>query len=70
MITHFTYRPFFSPTSRRQEFRFSFFYKGAKFSGIYHYNGAITWDDPPDEADLDRLTTEIHALMLFHVYDR
>ncbi|WP_376846156.1 DUF5342 family protein [Camelliibacillus cellulosilyticus] len=67
MITHFTYQPFLSGTSRQRDYRFSFFYKGEKISGIYHYDGSIDWDDHPD--DEEKLAAHVHGLMLFHVYD-
>jgi len=69
MITHFTYKPFISEKSHRREYLFSFFYKGDLYRGIYHYNGAIEWQEQPDEENLSFLTSHVHELMLFHVYD-
>ncbi|MBM7683407.1 hypothetical protein JOD43_003587 [Pullulanibacillus pueri] len=68
-MTHFTYQPFLSKQTRRREYRISFFYKGQLYNGIYHYDGQIDWDERPDEADIKKLTTQVHEFMLFHVYD-
>ncbi|MBM7646910.1 hypothetical protein JOD45_003145 [Scopulibacillus daqui] len=70
MITHFTYKPFLSK-SRQTNYQFSFFFKGAAYQGIYHYNGEIEWaTEEPEEAFLKDITAQIHELMLFHVYDK
>ncbi|HET6872699.1 MAG TPA: DUF5342 family protein [Sporolactobacillaceae bacterium] len=69
MITHFTYKPFVSEKSRRREYFFSFYYKGVLYRGIYHYDGSMDWLEKPDEEDKAFLTSHVHELMLFHVYD-
>mgnify|MGYP001156652977 CR=1 FL=1 len=69
MLTHFTYNPFIAKDTHRREYLFSFYYKGTYYSGVYHYNGAIDWQPEPNEEDRAMLTSRIHELMLFHVYD-
>lgn len=70
MLTHFTYQPFLSKESRQREYVVSFYHKGSHYKIIYHFNGEINWQDNcPAPEDLDDLTSSIHALMLFHVYD-
>lgn len=69
MLTHFTYKPFLSPETRRREYQISFFYKGVNYTGIYHYNGAIDWDEEPEEAEISPLTSRVHELMLYHIYE-
>jgi len=69
MLTHFTYKPFLSPESRRREYQLSFFFKGVNYTAIYHYNGSIDWQVEPEESDKRSLISQIHELMLFHVYE-
>ncbi|WEG12056.1 DUF5342 family protein [Pullulanibacillus sp. KACC 23026] len=69
MFTHFTYQPFIASESRRREYQFSFYYKGTYFQGIYHFDGSIDWQNEPDEADKKALISQIHELMLYHVYE-
>ncbi|MFC7391658.1 DUF5342 family protein [Scopulibacillus cellulosilyticus] len=69
MITHFTYKPFLTK-SRKTDFQFSFFFNGMPYQGIYHYNGKIEWTtNEPEKAFLKDITSQIHELMLYHVYD-
>lgn len=69
MLSHFTYKSFLSTESRRREYQFSFFYKGEQYQGIYHYTGAIDWHTEPTDVDKAFLTSHVHELMLFHVYE-
>lgn len=70
MFTHFTFKQVFSK-SRRREWQFSFFFRGQYYKGIYHYNGTIDWSDPqPDEDARSRIESQVHEMMLFHVYDK
>lgn len=70
VLQHFTFQPVFSK-KRRKNYRFSFFHQGTYYRGLYHYNGTIEWDEPdPLEEDRGSLESQIHELMLFHVYDK
>ncbi len=69
MLTHFTYHPFIAPDSRRREYQISFFHKGTQYQAVYHYNGTITWVEAPAQEDQAQLVSQIHELMLFHVYE-
>ncbi|WP_085522034.1 DUF5342 family protein [Tuberibacillus sp. Marseille-P3662] len=70
MLTHFTYQPFFSSENRRREYQISFFYHGKPYRAIYHYNGEVDWQTatPPD-SEIEPIMSQLHELMLFHVYD-
>lgn len=71
MFQHFTIQPFLSKKSRRKNYQFSFFYQNIHYHGIYNYNGAIEWIHPiPKESDRSDLESQVHELMLFHVYDK
>lgn len=70
MFQHFTYKPILSK-ERRTNYRISFFFRGTQHRALYHYNGEIEWFDPaPSEKDRGNLESQVHELMLFHVYDR
>lgn len=50
---------------------FSFYFQKLKYAGIYHQNGEIEWTSSmPSEEIAEALKTQIHELMLFHVYDK
>ncbi|MRX71492.1 hypothetical protein GJU40_04795 [Bacillus lacus] len=69
MITHFQWRPLFKQ-STLPGWRISFHFNGSRYEGIYHKNGQIEWGTvmPPSEQE-DVIASQIHELMLFHVYD-
>ncbi|WP_026560349.1 YheE family protein [Bacillus sp. J37] len=69
MITHFQYKPMFIQ-AHLPGWRISFYFRGAHYDGVYHKNGQIEWGSqkPPKEAETD-LQSQIHELMLFHVYE-
>lgn len=69
MLQHFTFQPVLSKT-RRREWIFSFYYRGRPYKGVYRYNGKIDWrSEAPAQNVRRQLESEIHGLMLFHVYD-
>lgn len=70
MISHFQFQPLFQ-NSQLPGWKFSFYYKKQNFVGLYHQNGKIEWigATPPSE-DEEKLVTQIHELMLFHVYEK
>jgi Family of unknown function (DUF5342) len=69
LLTHFQFKPLFE-NKNIPGWNFSFYYKKQRFSGIYHQTGKIEWTaNTPEQADIDTLTSQIHELMLFHVYE-
>ncbi|MCM3586040.1 YheE family protein [Mesobacillus maritimus] len=70
MFTHFQIKPLYENTDI-PGWRFSFYYLKQKYSGIYHQNGQIEWKDiQPTDEQQQKLESQIHELMLFHVYDK
>lgn len=69
MITHFQLQPLYQ-NSQLPGWKFSFYFKKHKFSGIYHQSGTIEWTSAqPDKEDEQQLAKHVHELMLFHVYE-
>ncbi|QOR67384.1 YheE family protein [Cytobacillus suaedae] len=69
MITHFQWKPLFD-NAQIPGWRFSFFFKGTGYNGIYHKDGQIEWNSEiPSEEYEHQLKSQIHELMLFHVYE-
>ncbi|MCM3162011.1 MULTISPECIES: YheE family protein [Metabacillus] len=69
MITHFQYKPLFKQ-AKLPGWRISFYFRGSHYDGIYHKNGQIEWGSvTPLKEDETKLQTQIHELMLFHVYE-
>lgn len=69
LITHFQYKPLFKQASL-PGWRISFYFRGGHFDGIYHKNGQIEWGStPPTKEDEKTIHSQIHELMLFHVYE-
>ncbi|WLR51453.1 DUF5342 family protein [Bacillus tianshenii] len=67
MISHFQYK---ERSKGLAGWSFSFFYQGTRYSGIYHRDGRIEWHQPaPGEKDIEKLRSQLHELMLFHVYE-
>ncbi|MGZ4162163.1 MAG: YheE family protein [Neobacillus sp.] len=69
MLLHFQIKPLYS-NKNIPGWNFSFYYKKKRFSGIYHQTGKIEWTaNTPEQEDIDALTSQIHELMLYHVYE-
>ncbi len=69
MISHFQWKPLFD-NSQIPGWRFSFFFKGTGYQGIYHKDGQIEWSSElPSSEYEEQLKSQIHELMLFHVYE-
>lgn len=69
LLTHFQFNPLFE-NKNLPGWNFSFYYKKQRFSGIYHQDGKIEWiANTPAQDDIETLTSQIHELMLFHVYE-
>ncbi|WP_209124331.1 DUF5342 family protein [Alkalihalobacillus sp. BA299] len=69
MISHFQWKELRNNLVR-QEWEFSFFYKGNYFRGMYYKNGAIEWSETtPTEAEKKQLEMQVHDLFLYHVYE-
>ncbi|MEH7180788.1 YheE family protein [Neobacillus vireti] len=69
MLTHFQFKPLFE-NKNIPGWSFSFYYQKLRYSGIYHQTGKIEWSAPtPKQVDMEDLTSQIHELMLYHVYD-
>lgn len=70
MITHFQYKPLFE-NKDMPGWHFSFYFQKMKYAGIYHQTGEIEWSsNMPSEEIAEELKSQIHELMLFHVYDK
>ncbi|MDQ0153723.1 YheE family protein [Robertmurraya andreesenii] len=69
MITHFQYKPLYE-NKEMPGWRFSFYYKKQKITGIYHPDGQIEWTSESKPTDEETLIKQIHEIMLFHVYDK
>jgi Family of unknown function (DUF5342) len=69
LITHFQYKPLFKQANL-PGWRISFYFKGIHYDCIYQKNGQIEWGTmtPPSEYESD-IHSQIHELMLFHVYE-
>jgi hypothetical protein len=69
LLTHFQFKPLFE-NKNIPGWNFSFYYKKQRFTGIYHQTGKIEWTvNTPEQDDIETLTTQIHELMLYHVYE-
>nr|WP_263328434.1 YheE family protein [Neobacillus sp. Marseille-Q6967] len=69
MLMHFQFKPLYE-NKKIPGWDFSFYYKKQRFTGIYHPTGKIEWTtNTPEQEDIERLTSQVHELMLFHVYD-
>jgi len=69
MLMHFQYNPLFS-NQNIPGWSISFYYKKKRYTGIYHQTGTIEWTGTaPAQVDLEPLKSQIHELMLFHVYE-
>ncbi|ULT58053.1 YheE family protein [Neobacillus drentensis] len=69
MILHFQYKPLFS-NQHIPGWTISFYFKKKRYTGTYHQTGAIEWmNEAPEQEDLEVVTSQIHELMLYHVYD-
>jgi len=69
MLMHFQYKPMFENINI-PGWNFSFYYQRQRYTGIYHQTGKIEWiGNIPTQGKLDSLTSQIHELMLFHVYE-
>ncbi|MFD3447242.1 YheE family protein [Microbacteriaceae bacterium 4G12] len=66
MLVHFQWQPLFS-SQTLPGWKFSFFFKGIQYKGIYHKDGSVEWtsQQPPEQ---EKIISQIHELMLFHVY--
>jgi hypothetical protein len=69
LLTHFQFKPLFE-NKNIPGWNFSFYYKKQRFAGIYHQTGKIEWNsNTPELDDIETLTSQIHELMLYHVYE-
>lgn len=69
MISHFQFQALYQ-NSQLPGWKFSFYFNRQHFTGIYHQTGKIEWTSvQPEEQDEEKLITQIHELMLYHVYE-
>ena len=69
MLMHFQFKPLFE-NKNIPGWTYSFYFKKQRYSGIYHQTGKIEWTtNTPEQEDIELLTSQIHELMLFHVYE-
>ncbi|RLQ97319.1 YheE family protein [Falsibacillus albus] len=70
MIQHFQYQSMYK-NKQLPGWTFSFYYKQIRYEGIYHQNGSIEWTtSAPPQDSIEAISSQIHDLMLYHVYDR
>lgn len=69
LLMHFQFKPLFK-NQNIPGWSFSFYYKKQRYTGIYNQTGKIEWTlVPPLQEEVDWLTSQVHELMLYHVYD-
>jgi hypothetical protein len=69
MITHFQFKPLFEKKNI-PGWNFSFYYKKHRYTGVYHQTGMIEWTSiTPEQEEIQALKSQIHELMLYHVYE-
>ncbi|MBA9025293.1 YheE family protein [Peribacillus huizhouensis] len=69
MITHFQVAPLYKD-HQLPGWTISFYYHKKQYQAIYHPDGRIEYlNSEPTRADLIQLTSMIHDLMIFHVYE-
>lgn len=69
MLSHFMYKPLFTDKSLPGWY-IRFYYKGTLCEATYHKDGSIEWrENTPPIEDEEMIRSNIHELMLFHVYD-
>jgi hypothetical protein len=69
MLVHFQWKPLY-PGTELPGWNISFFFKGAYYTAVYHKEGRIEWTSAePPEAMREQIISQIHELMLFHVYE-
>ncbi|WP_110113832.1 YheE family protein [Bacillus sp. CGMCC 1.16541] len=70
MISHFQVKPLYEHT-QLPGWTISFYFNGHYYQGEYKKDGAISWDsNQPSDQYLSSITSQIHELMLFHVYEK
>ncbi|MFB4163721.1 DUF5342 family protein [Alteribacillus sp. JSM 102045] len=69
MITHFQWSER-KNNWLRKEWKFSFFFKGNYFNGIYFKDGTIEWaGNTPPSNDLKNIEAQVHDLVLYHIFE-
>ncbi|MDQ0214738.1 hypothetical protein J2S13_001135 [Oikeobacillus pervagus] len=69
MLLHFQYKPLYK-AREIPGWGFSFYYQNIHYTGTYHGNGSIEWQQLPQSSEEKQLLErQIHELMLYHVYD-
>ncbi|MEH7109902.1 MULTISPECIES: YheE family protein [Bacillaceae] len=69
MIMHFQFKPLFE-NKEIPGWNISFYHKKQRYTGVYHQTGKIEWTSTvPEQDEMEALTSQIHELMLYHVYE-
>lgn len=69
MLQHFQFKPLYN-TSQLPGWTIHFYFEKQRYDGVYHQDGKIEWThSKPPAQDLDKIKSQIHELMLFHVYE-
>ncbi|GLB58771.1 YheE family protein [Cytobacillus sp. NCCP-133] len=68
MLTHFQFKPLYV-NKQLPGWTFSFYFKKQKIAGIYHPDGKIEWTSGNPASQEGELKSQIHQLMLYHVYE-
>ncbi|PLR81187.1 hypothetical protein CVD25_01730 [Bacillus canaveralius] len=70
MLTHFQYKPLYA-NNQLPGWTFSFYLQKKKYEGIYHQSGKIEWTSiEPNQEIIADVQSQIHELMLYHVYEK
>ncbi|RDI47893.1 YheE family protein [Falsibacillus pallidus] len=70
MIQHFQFQPMYKE-QRLPGWTISFYFKQNRYEGNYLPDGKIEWTSAaPPEDSVQALSSQIHDLMLYHVYDK
>ncbi|OLS36445.1 YheE family protein [Bacillus sp. MRMR6] len=69
MLMHFQFKPLFE-NKNIPGWNFSFYHNKKRYTGLYHQSGKIEWTaNTPEQKDIESLISQIHELMLYHVYE-
>ncbi len=70
MFSHFQYKSV-GLKARKPKWEISFFYQGSYYRALYLHDGQFDWFEPaPPKSEQEKLQSQIHELMLFHVYEK
>ncbi len=68
MITHFQFKETKGKDYFRKAWSFSFNSHGQIYTGVYHQDGTVDWNETDPTRAQPELLKELHRLMSFHVF--